>query len=210
MAKNPLAAILDTNRLTSPNFVDWLRNLRIVLQSECREYVLDAAPPQNPPVNTTEEEFAKHRKQMNDDAQAWCYMLASMSNELQRQNDGLKHATEILLHLKELYGEHTRQARYQILKELFRCRMKEGSSVHDHGLKMIALIERLESLGIVMDNELYMDLILQSLPPSFDTFVVNFNMHKMETSLPKLVNMLKTAESTMKKEKPVLLVSSLS
>lgn len=43
-----------------------------------------------------------------------------------------------------------------------------------------------------------MDLILQSLPPSFNTFVVNFNIHKMETSLVELVNMLKIAESTMK------------
>lgn len=61
-----------------------------------------------------------------------------------------------------------------------------------------------------MENELYTDLLLQSLPPSFDTFVVNFNMHNMETSLAELVNMLKTAESTMKKDKPVLLVGSSS
>ena len=75
---------------------------------------------------------------------------------------------------------------------------------------MIALIERLASLGVVMENELYTDLLLQSLPPSFDTFVVNFNMHNMETSLAELVNMLKMAESTMKKDKPVLLVGSSS
>ncbi|KAK6123539.1 hypothetical protein DH2020_042719 [Rehmannia glutinosa] len=67
MAKNPLAIIFDTNRLTGPSFVDWLRNLWIVLQSECREYVLDVAPLENPPVNATEEELAEHRKQLNDD-----------------------------------------------------------------------------------------------------------------------------------------------
>ena len=88
--------------------------------------------------------------------------------------------------------------------------MTEGSSVHDHGLKMITLIERLASLGVVMENELYTDLLLQSLPPSFDTFIVNFNMHNMETSLVELVNMLKMAESTMKKDKPFMLVGSYS
>ena len=35
-------------------------------------------------------------------------------------------------------------------------------------------------------------------------------MHNMETSIAELVNMLKTAESTMKKDKPVLLVGSSS
>ncbi|CAA0818698.1 Unknown protein, partial [Striga hermonthica] len=66
------------------------------------------------------------------------------------------------------------------------------------------------SLRVIMDNELYVDLLLQSLPLLFDSFVVNFNMHKMKTSLHELVSMLKTAKSTIKKDKPVLLVGSSS
>ncbi|KAI3450296.1 hypothetical protein Pfo_006961, partial [Paulownia fortunei] len=149
-----------------------------------------------------------HRKEQSSPirkeglCQAWCYMIASMSNKLQRQYEGMAHAIDIHLHLKELYGEHTRQARYKVSRELFRCRMMEGSSVHDYGLKMIALIKRIELL--------WKDLVLQSLLPSFDSFVVNFNMHKMETSLAELINMLKIAKSTMKKEKPALLVGSSS
>ncbi|CAA0811079.1 Unknown protein, partial [Striga hermonthica] len=207
MAKNPIASILEQNKLTGPKFNDWLRNLKIVLQSEKRDYVSDKAPPP-PPEDQTSDEYGEYLCHTDDNLQARCYMLASMSNELQRQNELLNNASEILLHLQELYGDRTRQIRYQISKELFRCRMTEGSSVHDHGLKMIALVERLSSLGVIMDNELYVDLMLQSLPSSFDSFVVNFNMHNMETSLPELVNMLKTAESTIKKDKPVLLFGS--
>ena len=36
-----LRSILDSNKLTGPNYVDWLRNLRIVLSSERLSYVLD-------------------------------------------------------------------------------------------------------------------------------------------------------------------------
>ncbi|KAK6122767.1 hypothetical protein DH2020_043485 [Rehmannia glutinosa] len=183
MAKNPLASILEQNKLSGPNFVDWLRNLKIVLELEKRAYVLDKVPPP-PPEDKTSDAYGEYLRHIDDNLQARCYMLASMSNELQRQNEGLDHVIEILIRLQELYGERTRQMRYQISKDLFRCRMTEGSSVQDHGLKMIALIERLSSLGVVMDNELYVDLSLQSPPPSFDTFVVNFNMHSMETSLP--------------------------
>ncbi|CAA0821431.1 Unknown protein, partial [Striga hermonthica] len=177
--------------------------------SEKRDYVLDKAPPP-PPEDQTSDEYGEYLRHTDDNLQARCYMLASMLNELQRQNELLNNASEILLHLQELYGDRTQQIRYQISKELFRCRMTEGSSVHDHGLKMIALVESLSFLGVIMDNELYVDLMLQSLPSSFDSFVVNFNMHNMETSLPELVNMLKTAESTIKKDKPVLLVGSTS
>ena len=47
-----------------------------------------------------------------------------------------------------------RTARYEISKELFGCRMSEGSSVNDHILKMINLIEHLGQLGFAMDGEL--------------------------------------------------------
>ena len=43
-----LHGIIDTNKLTGPNFTDWLRNLRIVLESEKKEHVLDKAAPERP------------------------------------------------------------------------------------------------------------------------------------------------------------------
>ena len=72
----------------------------------------------------------------------------------------------ILLNLKELYGEQSRTARYEISKQLFRARMTEGSSVQNHVLMVIDLITRLGQLGFVMDGELSQNLILQSLSES--------------------------------------------
>ena len=69
--------------------------------------------------------------------------------------------------------------RYQISKELFRARITKVDSVNDHVLKIINLIENLALLDVIMDNDLYVDLILQSLPDSFDQFFMNFNMHKL-------------------------------
>ena len=36
-----LRSILDANKLTGPNYVDWLRNLKIVLSQEKLSYILD-------------------------------------------------------------------------------------------------------------------------------------------------------------------------
>ncbi|PKI58226.1 hypothetical protein CRG98_021397 [Punica granatum] len=38
---NPLSVILNDNRLTGPNFSDWLRNLNIVLNMEALGYILE-------------------------------------------------------------------------------------------------------------------------------------------------------------------------
>ena len=76
-----------------------------------------------------------------------------------------------------------------------------GSSVATHVLKMIGLIEKLEKLGFMLHHQLSVDLILQSLPPSFSNFVMNFNLTQVETStLPELLNMLKTAKDSIGKE----------
>ena len=58
-----------------------------------------------------------------------------------------------------------------------------------------------------MDSELSQDLILQSLPDSFSQFVLNYHMNKLNTSLPELLNMLKTAESHSKGDKAQVLLA---
>ena len=60
-----------------------------------------------------------------------------------------------------------------------------------------------------MDNELYIDLILHSLSSTFSQFVMNFNMHKMEVTLPELCNMLKTAqENLLETPRPTMVVAA--
>ena len=115
-------------------------------------------------------------------------------------------ASFILLNLKELYGEQSRTARYELSKQLFQARMTEGTLVQNHVLKMIDLIIRLDQLRFTMDAELSQDLILQSLPESFSQFVVNYYMNKLDISLPELLNMLKIVENHITGEKSPLLM----
>ncbi|XP_057999320.1 uncharacterized protein LOC131178379 [Hevea brasiliensis] len=175
---NPLSRILDDNRLTGPNFYDWLRNLRIVLNLECIGYVLDSKIPSALPPKATEEEHDTLRKWHEDDMQAKCYVLASITNQLQKQLEKMQTSFEILSHLRELFGENSRLARYEISKQLFRMKIHEGQDVGEHVHTLIQLIEQLEALDFSMDFSLQMDLILQSLPESFRSFITNFHMTK--------------------------------
>ena len=53
-----------------------------------------------------------------------------------------------------------------------------------------------------MDAELSIDLILQSLLDSYAFFMLNYQMKKITTTISELINMLKTAEETIKKQNP--------
>ncbi|WRX27659.1 zinc finger protein [Theobroma cacao] len=116
----------------------------------------------------------------------------------------------MILHLRELFAKEGRTERYEIFKELFRCKMVEGSSIRPYVRKMNGLIERLGQLGLAMAHELSIDLVLQSLPDSFSQFVLNFHMNRLEGTLPELLNMLATAERSIKKDKGSLLLVSSS
>ncbi|GAV57427.1 LOW QUALITY PROTEIN: hypothetical protein CFOL_v3_00964, partial [Cephalotus follicularis] len=87
-----------------------------------------------------------------------CLTLLGMTPELQRQNEKIETLSAILLHLQEMYGAESRTQRLDSLR--LRAR---GSLVHEHGLKMIDMIEQLAQLGFLMDHDLYVDLILTAL-----------------------------------------------
>ena len=94
-------------------------------------------------------------------------MLASISNKLQHQYEAMRTTRSILAHLQELYGEQSCTARYEASKRLFKVKIHDGQSVHEHCLTMIKDLEKLEKLRISMDKKLQIDLILQSLTNSY-------------------------------------------
>ena len=54
--------------------------------------------------------------------------------------------------------------------------MEEHSSVSEHVVKMSGYVQRLNALECKIPDELAIDRVLQSLPPSFKGFVMNYNM----------------------------------
>ncbi|XP_021293402.1 uncharacterized protein LOC110423509 [Herrania umbratica] len=195
-----LRSILDANKLTAPNFLDWFRNLKIVLKQEKKSYVLDTHIPPVLVTNASVEDKEAYQRHKDDDDQAACVMLASMTLELRKQHEHMD-VQSMILHLIELFNKEGRIKRYEISKELFRCKMAKGSSVRPHVLKIVGLIKRLGQLGLAMDHELSIDLVLQSLRDSFSQFMLNFHMNRLEATLLQLLNMLDTTERSIKKDR---------
>ncbi|CAA0814774.1 Unknown protein, partial [Striga hermonthica] len=91
------------------------------------------------------------------------------------------------------------------LSALMNTRMAEGTPVREHALKVMVQLNELEVLGGFIDGETQVDIMLQSLPKSFDQFRLNYNMHKMHMALPELLSELQSAEALFT-QKPVVMV----
>ena len=192
---SPLMVILKENKLTGPNYIDWKRNLDIVLTVEEYKYVLVEECPPKPDANSDEEVKEAYKKWKKADEMARCYILASMSNVLQHQHQAMAIAYGMIYNLKELFGHQSRAARQFAIKCLMNIKMAEGTPVRDHVLKMMGHLNEMEILGAEIDGETQVDIILGTLPKSFDNFCLNYNMNKRLYSLAELAKELQDAES---------------
>ncbi|XP_075108887.1 uncharacterized protein LOC142180722 [Nicotiana tabacum] len=100
-------------------------------------------------------------------------------------NQSMGSAYDMLESLKEMFSERKRAAKQTTMKALLNTKMAEGSSV----------------LGTVIDKESQVEMVLQTLPDSFQQFRLNYNMNKMDLSLAKLLNELQASKGSKKKKK---------
>ncbi|GJV20559.1 hypothetical protein Tco_1369579 [Tanacetum coccineum] len=159
----PLLSILGRERLTSPNYMDWMRNLRFTLRYENKKYVLDE---QIPTIDddSTQEEIEAHQKYYDDANKA-----------------------------------KTSKERLDVVKSLMACKPKSKASIYAFVLEMKGYFDRLESLNMVFDVELSINIVLSGLPADYNQFVLSYQMNGKENSIMELHSLLQTVEQGIKK-----------
>ncbi|XP_037494593.1 uncharacterized protein LOC119370465 [Jatropha curcas] len=134
---SPLANILTQNKLEGPNYVDWKRNLDILLTAEEYQFVLTEVCPEKLGEGASEEVTRAYQKWVKADEMAQCYILASVSNVLQHQHQKMDTAFDMLENLKEMFRDQTSAARQNALGEILTSKMEEGTPVRTHVLKFV-------------------------------------------------------------------------
>ena len=74
-----------------------------------------------------------------------------------------------------IFDTHAAVESYNATEKFFSWMMEENSSVSEHVLKMSGYADKLVSLGITIHIDLGIHRVLQSLPPSYKSFVMNYN-----------------------------------
>ncbi|GJZ43540.1 hypothetical protein Tco_0590795 [Tanacetum coccineum] len=187
-------SFFEKQKLTGNNFLEWYRNLRIVLSTEDKLPFLEQSvpvlpvPPQgqeNPP-----DVIAQHQAWFKAQKEIVGLMLMTMDLEIQKTLENLG-SNDMLKELKTLYVQQADQELLQTVREFHMCKQEEGQSVSSYVLKMKSYIDNLECLGHAMTRNLSVSLILVSLRKEYEGFVQNYNMHSMGKTINELHAMLK-------------------
>ncbi|GKD43793.1 hypothetical protein Tco_1268438 [Tanacetum coccineum] len=136
-----------------------MQNLRLTLRYKNKEYVLDE---QIPRINndSTQEEIEAHQKHYDDANKVSCIMASSMSPELQKTFENT-WAYEMNQQLKEMFQAKASKERLDVVKSLM-----AGASICAFVLEMKGYFDRLESLNMVFDTELSINIILSGIKKS--------------------------------------------
>ncbi|GJT50982.1 hypothetical protein Tco_0977139 [Tanacetum coccineum] len=172
----------EKQKLTGPNFIDWYRQLRIVLSIDDKlnylEQPLPPAPVAPAGQHVAPEILAAHTAWVKGSKEIAGLMLMTMEPEIQRNLENL-HANDMLKELKALFAQQAEQELLQTTRDFHACKQEEGQSVSSYVLRMKGYIDNLERLGHPVTLGLAVSLILIGLRKEFDRFVQNYNMHSL-------------------------------
>ena len=160
-----LKGLLEKDKITGLNFMDWLRHLRIVLRMEGKIQSIEVPLHEAPTPRATQalrEDYEKRLKESNEVA---CLMLATMIPELQKGMESLG-AYNMLVQLKDMFQHQAKQERFETVKTLASCKMAHVSSVSVYVLKIKGYVDQPERLGFPISQELATNFILNSLTSS--------------------------------------------
>ena len=135
-----------------------------------------------------------------------CTMLYGLDPGLQKCFE--RHeAYEMFQQLKLVFQTHARVERYETSDKYFAYKMEENSSGSEHVLRMSGYYNHLNQVGVKLADKIVIDRVLQSLSPSYQNFVMNYNMQGIMKMIPELFAMQKSAKEEIKKEHQVLMVN---
>src|SRR3954471_3057751 len=110
------------------------------------DYVLEEALPAAPAEDASQDDKNVDATKVDDHTAVQCLMLTCMDTELQKRFDKFT-IFDMVEQLNALYLKQARTECYEITKQLWECKMAEGSSISEHVIKHVDYAQRLSDLG---------------------------------------------------------------
>ncbi|GJS15719.1 retrotransposon protein, putative, ty1-copia subclass [Tanacetum coccineum] len=123
----------EKQKLTGPNFIDWYRQLRIVLSVEDKlDYLEQPIPPAPVPAQAGQqvapEALAAHTAWVKGSKEIAGLMLMTMEPDIQQNLENLS-AYDMLQELKTLFAQQAEQELLQTVRDFHSCKQEEGQSI---------------------------------------------------------------------------------
>uniref|UniRef100_A0A2N9HAA9 CCHC-type domain-containing protein n=1 Tax=Fagus sylvatica TaxID=28930 RepID=A0A2N9HAA9_FAGSY len=154
------------------------------------------------PDQSDDQETEKLRKKWDeDDALAKASMLYHMKDNIIRLFKERPTAKEMMDALETKYGCRSDTQIQLLLDKFNNIKMNEGDVVGDHVNQLELIAKELVDAGHTLSNKMQVNIVLNSLPPSWDHVVTSLTHSSKELAMTTLPVLLMLKEDRMKRRK---------
>nr|XP_016441496.1 PREDICTED: uncharacterized protein LOC107767097 [Nicotiana tabacum] len=182
------------------NFSEWHEQIQFHLGV----MDLDLALLNDKPVAITDtssaDEKSFHKVWERSNRLSLMFMRMSIANNIKSTIPQTESAREYLKFVEERFRFTDKSLAGTLMAELTTMKFDGSRSMQNHIIEMTNIATRLRTLGMKVDDSFLVQFILNSLPPEYGPFQINYNTIKDKWNVSDLSSMITYEESRLKKQ----------
>ncbi|XP_016515780.2 uncharacterized protein LOC107832444 [Nicotiana tabacum] len=127
------------------------------------------------------------------------FMRMTIANNIKSTIPQTESTREYLKFVEERFRPADKSLAGTLMAELTTMKFDESRSMQNHSIEMTNIAGKLQTLGMKVDDSFLVQFILNSLPPEYGPFQINYNTIKDKWNVSEPSSMLTQDESRLKK-----------
>jgi transposase InsO family protein len=176
--------------LKAHNWLPWKTRIEaIVADKKLTRFLTASEESTSAAVATspTEEESEALEAWQEQDAKVRSIIVLNVSDAEMIHITGAKTAAEMWKNLKMVKESSSGVGKLTARRKLYRTFAEEGSDIAEHISKMRQILEELHTMGVKIEDQDFLDILMSSLPESWDSFTMTY-MTANTTGIKKITS----------------------
>jgi hypothetical protein len=176
--------------LDGTNFSDWSEQVQFYLGLWDLDLALRIERPPTITDSSSMEEKAIYKTWERSNRLSNMFMRTKIADNIKSTLPEYDSAKEFFQTIEERFRSIDNSLTGTLMDELTTMKFDGTREIHEHIIEMTNLATKLKALGMNVDELFLVQLILNSLPPQYESFQIHYNTTKDNWNVNELISML--------------------
>ncbi|XP_038888931.1 uncharacterized protein LOC120078705 [Benincasa hispida] len=149
---NLIIQLLAFDKFNGENYSNWKSNINTILVVDDLRFVLMEEHPPVPSSTATGNVRDVYDRWVRANEKARAYIMASISDVLNKKHEVIPTARKIMVSLQEMFGQPSSSVSHEANKYVYVTRMKDGTNVREHVVDIMVHFNIAVAHGAMIDE----------------------------------------------------------
>ncbi|KAJ9162425.1 hypothetical protein P3X46_022201, partial [Hevea brasiliensis] len=182
------------------NFSEWCEQVKFHLGVLELDLALLEDKPTTIKDTSSEEEKLYHKQWERSNRLSLMFLRMTIANNIKTIISQTENAKKYLNFVEEQFRSADKSLAGTLMAQLTTMKYNGSKSMHEHIIEMSDIAARLKTLGMAVDDSFLVQFILNSLPPEYGPFQINYNTIKDKWNVNELASKLVQEETRLENQ----------